>query len=55
VEANPKSLLSMLSVLEGGEYLVRIDSLQLRRDIKKGDKIDATFEVVGYEALGKAS
>jgi len=55
VEANPKSLLSMLSVLEGGEFLVRIDSLQLRRDIKKGDKIDATFEVVGYEALGKAS
>lgn len=54
VEANPKSLLSMLSVLEGGEYLVRIDSLQLRRDIQKGDKIAATFEVVGYEALGKA-
>lgn len=55
VEANPLSLIAMLAVLEGGEYLVRIDSLQIRRDIQKGDSIDATFEVVGYEALGKAS
>ena len=55
IETNPLSLIKMLAVLEGGEYLVRIDSLQIRRDIKKGDTIDATFEVVGYEATGRAS
>ena len=55
IETNPLSLINMLAVLEGGEYLVRIDSLQIRRDIKKGDTIDATFEVVGYEATGRAS
>ncbi len=54
VEASAPSFINMLAVLEGGEYLVRIDSIQIRRDIKKGDKIDATFEVVGYEATGRA-
>ncbi len=55
VEANPVSFITMLAALEGGDYLVVINSLQLRRNITKGDSINATFEVVGYEAVEKTS
>ena len=45
----------MLHALDQGEHFVRVDKLQIRRDINKGDTIDATLEILAYEALGFAS
>ncbi len=50
VESNIENLIKLLYAIEKGERLVRVENIQLRRDLKKGDSVATTLDVVGYEA-----
>ncbi|MCP4644728.1 MAG: hypothetical protein GY851_30080 [bacterium] len=53
LEGNIKNVIALLHALEKGERFVRVEQFQLRRDIKKEDKVDATLDVLAYEAIEK--
>ncbi len=48
-----QSLLKLLHALEKGERLIRIEDINLRRDLKKGDTVSVTLDIVGYVPQGR--
>ncbi len=51
IESNIENLIKLLYAIEKGERLIRVESIQLRRDLKKGGNVATTLDVVGYEAI----
>ncbi len=49
IEGNVRNVVQMLHALERGERFVRIDQIQFRRELTKGDTIDASLDITGYE------
>ncbi len=52
-EGSIQNLNKLLHALEKGNRLVRIEQLQLRRDLKKGNTLTVTLDVVGYDAAAR--
>jgi len=51
-EGNIGSLMKLLYEIEKGERFVRVERFQLRRDAKKGSKIEiSALDVIGYEPV----
>jgi hypothetical protein len=48
-----QNLIKLLYEIEKGERLVRVEEIRLRRDLKKGDNVATTIDVVGYEAAAR--
>jgi len=53
LESNMQNLIKLLYEIEKGERLVRVEEIRLRRDLKKGDNVATTIDVVGYEAAAR--
>ena len=51
VETAMPALLRLLYALEKGDRLVRVEKMEIHRDLKKGPNIMATLQLVGYEAV----
>jgi len=49
-ECNIDTLIKMLHALEKGDRFIRVERLQLTRNLSKGDTIDASLDVLAYEA-----
>jgi len=49
LESNVQNLIKLLHALEKGERFVRVEQIQLRRDLKKGDNMQVSLDIVGYE------
>jgi hypothetical protein len=45
-------LIGLLEALEKGDHFVRVDAIQVRRDLSKGDKMDVSLDLRAYEASG---
>jgi len=45
--------LRLLYALEKGERLIRVEKMEIHRDLKKGPNITATLYLVGYEAVAR--
>ena len=53
-EGNIQSLMKLLYEIEKGERFVRVERFRLRRDAKKGSKIEiSAFDVIGYEPVAR--
>jgi len=50
-EPKVQSLIKLLHALEKGERLLRIEQANFRCDLKKGQTVQVTLHVVGYEAV----
>jgi hypothetical protein len=53
IESDMQNLIKLLYGLEKGERFVRVEQMQLRRDLKKGDAMKVSLDVVGYEAAAR--
>jgi hypothetical protein len=53
LETATPMLLRLLFALEKGDRLLRIERMEIHRDIKKGPMISATLHIVGYEAAAR--
>lgn len=53
IESDIEGLLKTLHAIEKGDRFVRIEQFQLRRDLKTGARIDASFDVMGYEPAAR--
>ncbi|MCC6697303.1 MAG: hypothetical protein IT365_16865 [Candidatus Hydrogenedentes bacterium] len=51
LECSIQNLVEMLKALEKGERFVKVDQLQLKRDLAGGDKIEVTMDLHSYEAV----
>ena len=51
LETATPAFLRLLYALEKGDRLVRVETMEIHRDIKKGSSITATLHLVGYEAV----
>ena len=49
-ECKIKNLLTLLNDFENGEQFIRIDQIQINRDVQKGDALTVSMEVSSYEA-----
>jgi hypothetical protein len=52
LECSIQSLIGLLEALEKGDHFVRVDAIQVRRDLSKGDKMDVSLDLRAYEASG---
>jgi hypothetical protein len=50
LETAMPALLRLLYALEKGDRLMRVEKMEIHRDLKKGPNIMATLHLVGYEA-----
>ena len=48
-----QSLIKLLHALEKGERLVRVEQVGFSRDLKKGQNIRVSLQVVGYESVAR--
>ena len=53
IESDMQNLIKLLHALEKGERFVRIEQMQLRRDLKKGNNMEISLDIVGYEAVAR--
>lgn len=53
METTTPALIKLLHALEKGGRLVRVEQMDIRRDIKKGQNMTVTLYLVGYEPSGK--
>ena len=53
LESDIQNLIKFLHALEKGERFLRVEQMQLRRDLKKGDVMKVTLDVFGYEAVAR--
>jgi hypothetical protein len=50
LETATPAFLRLLYALEKGDRLMRVERMEIHRDLKKGQIITATLQIVGYEA-----
>jgi hypothetical protein len=53
LETATPALLQLLYKLEKGDRLMRVEKMDIHRDIKKGPMVTATLYIVGYEAAAR--
>ena len=53
METSTAALVKLLHALEKGNRLIRIEQVDIRRDIKKGPNVTVTLYIVGYEASAR--
>jgi len=51
LETTTPALLRLLYALEKGDRLLRVERMEIHRDLKKGPNITVTLQLVGYEAV----
>ena len=51
LDTTTPALVRLLYALEKGDRLMRIESMEIHRDLKKGQNVTATLHIVGYEAV----
>ncbi len=49
VEGSTENFMKMLHAIEKGGRFMRIESVQIRRDIAKGSQLNVTLDVMGYD------
>lgn len=54
-ECQVTNLVQLLHDLEKGELLVRVDKLEITRDVAQGDKLNASLDLSSYEPIGGTS
>ena len=54
-ECQITNLVQLLHDLEKGELFVRVDKLEITRDVAQGDKLNASLDLSSYEPIGGTS
>ena len=53
LETATPAFLRLLYALEKGDRLMRVEKMEIHRDLKKGPNVTATLYLVGYEAVAR--